>query len=396
MKRAVLGALILSVTLSAAGEAQRIKLAMPVKQLEAASVKDPNDVTARYNLALGYWSEKKYDQAEEQLKDALSVEPRFALAHLALAMLPFARRSDLWNENLEGRVPVEWRDRLIDADRHYRTAFMMNPLLDLRILGAVSPKKSVLWDVDPYLSALYNEWIRGFDDFQTGDYAGAYLRLERLARDLNAAGRQSRRDVPSDLLWYRGLAAAHLGKSAEAAADFAELLDRAARDEDPSRLTYLPVQANTYRATLAAVHRAAGRSDEAARLYREVLENDAGAYMAHIALADLHEANGDLNNALLQRQAAAAANPDDFSTEVEIGITLARLGRLPEAEQSLKRAAAAQPRSPRPWYVLGLIQQQSGRLDEARVSYEKFLETVPSRFENEIADAKRRMTQLGG
>jgi hypothetical protein len=44
--------------------------------------------------------------------------------------------------------------------------------------------------------------------------------------------------------------------------------------------------------------------------------------------------------------------------------------------------------------VLGLIQQQTGRPDEARVSLETFLSTVPSRFEAEIADAKRRLAQL--
>lgn len=393
MRRAVI-AMALGLLLAQDIDAQRIKLSVPLKDLEAASQRDPNDVAARYNLALGYWSQKKYDQAEAELNDALSIEPRFALAHLALSMLPFARREDLWNENLERRTPVEWRDRIIESDRHYRTAFMLNPLLDLRILAAVSPKRSVLWDVNPYLSALYNEWLRGFDDFMEGDYAGAYLRLERLARELNQAGRQRIEDVPSDVLWYRGLAAAHVFKYDEAIADMSELIRRSDERQDPTRLTYLPLETNTYRSVLAAVYRAAGRTDDAVGMYREVLEHDAGSYMAHIALADMAEARGDMLAALAQREAASAANPDDFSTDVEIGITLARLGRIPEAEEALRRVADVQPRSPRPWYVLGLIQQQTGRPDEARVSLETFLSTVPSRFEAEIADAKRRLAQL--
>ena len=128
----------------------------------------------------------------------------------------------------------------------------MNPLLDLRILAAVTPKKSVLWEADPYFSAIYNQWMRPFDDFMTGDYASAYLRLQRLARDLTAAGRQDVSRVPAWLLWYRGLAAAHVFKHDEAIADMRELVHRAEDEEDPSRLTYMPLEPNTYRSVLAA------------------------------------------------------------------------------------------------------------------------------------------------
>jgi tetratricopeptide (TPR) repeat protein len=393
MRRAVL-TLFLCLTAAQDGLAQRIELPMSVKDMEAASAADANDVFARYNLALGYWTQKKYDRAEANLKEAISIEPRFALAYLTLAMLPFAQREDLWNEMMEERVPVEWRDRMIESDRHYRTAFMLNPLLDLKIVGAVTPKKSALWANDPYYSAMYDEWFRGFDDFQTGDYAGAYLRLQRLARDLTAAGRQNVKDVPTALLWYRGLAAAHVANHDAAIEDLRELLRRAELDEDPTGITYLPLEANTYRSVLASVLRAAGRTDEAAAMYREVLERDVGAYTAHVALADMAEARGDLEGALVERQAASAANPDDFSTDVEIGITLVRLGRVAEAEEILDRVSAVQPRSPRSWYVLGLIQQQTGRPQQARASLEKFLEVVPKRFNAEIADAKQRLSQL--
>jgi tetratricopeptide (TPR) repeat protein len=394
MKRAMLGVLLCAVAVNEAA-AQRIQLPMSVKDMEAASAADPNDVMARYNLALGYWTQKKYDDSEANLKDAISIEPRFALAWLALAVLPFAQREDLWNETLEERIPVEWRDRMIESDRQYRTAFMLNPLLDTKIVGAITPRKSVLWSMDSYYAAMYDEWFRGFDDFQTGDYAGAFLRLQRLARDLTAAGRQNVRNVPTGLLWYRGLAAAHIVNWDASIEDLRELLRRAEEEEDPSRLTYLPLEANTYRSVLATVLRAAGRNDEAAAMFTEVLERDAGAYTAHIALADMAEARGDLHAALLARQAASAANPDDFSTDVEIGITLVRLDRVAEAEEVLNRVAAVQPRSPRAWYVLGLIQQQTGRPEEARTSLEKFLETVPSRFTREIADAKQRLSTLG-
>lgn len=395
MKRAMLGVL-LCLAAASAGAAQRIELPMSVKEMEAASAADPNDVMARYNLALGYWTQEKYEEAEANLKDAISIEPRFALAYLALAVLPFAQREDLWTETMNGDVPVDWRDRMYESDRQYRAAFMINPLLDTKIIGAVTPRKSGRWAMDPYFAAIYDEWFRGFDDFQTGDYAGAYLRLQRLARDMNAAGRQNVKNVPTDLLWYRGLAAAHTANYDAALEDIGELLRRAEENEDPSELTYLPLEANTFRSVLATILRAAGRTGQAVAMYREVIERDAGAYTAHLALANMAEERGDLGAALDERRAASAANPDDFSIDVEIGITLVRLNRIAEAEESLLRAAAAQPRSPRPWYVLGLIQQQTGRPTEARASLEQFLATVPKRFTSEIADAKRRLSELGG
>src|SRR5262245_40730342 len=85
--------------------AQRIKMSVKVPELETRVKQDSNDAAAHYNLALGYWSEKRYDEAEKQLRAAIQVEPRFAVAHLGLAFLPFARRSKLFVEAYEDAVP---------------------------------------------------------------------------------------------------------------------------------------------------------------------------------------------------------------------------------------------------------------------------------------------------
>jgi hypothetical protein len=37
---------------------------------------------AHYNVALGYWNEKRLDDAERSPKTAIAIEPRFAPAHL--------------------------------------------------------------------------------------------------------------------------------------------------------------------------------------------------------------------------------------------------------------------------------------------------------------------------
>src|SRR5213080_2454100 len=54
--------------------AQNIKLSSSLPDLEAAARKDSNDAQALYNVALGYWSKKRYDDgnAPSALRSPLS------------------------------------------------------------------------------------------------------------------------------------------------------------------------------------------------------------------------------------------------------------------------------------------------------------------------------------
>ncbi|MEN8145835.1 MAG: tetratricopeptide repeat protein, partial [Gemmatimonadota bacterium] len=258
--------------------AQRIKLSMKLSELEKAAVADSNDAVAHYNLALGLWGKKRLDDAEQSLKTALELDPRFAPAHLALAYIPFARNDDLWEE-----VPEEWKDEMRESDRNYRRAFMIDPLVELRIVGAVVPAKSVLWTHDEVLSRLYDEWIQGFDDFRDGKYSAAYFRFDRMIDNLDGDKHPDR--VPTSIFWFQCLTAAHLERYDEAIEIAQYLLDQSKQEEEGDHLVHLPLQTNEYRYVLAFLHQKAGLRDAAAKLYQETLENDFGLYMAHVRLA---------------------------------------------------------------------------------------------------------------
>lgn len=277
--------------------AQRIKLPVGLPELEATVKADSNDAVAHYNVALGYWSRTRYDDAERELVEATTLDPRFAMAYLARAYLPFARRPELWNEVLEGRVPTEWTAALETSTRLYRQAFMIDPLVDMRIAGAVVPPKSILWETDEALAAIYQGWARGFDDFRDADYAAVFFRLSRMV-DALLIGRHSLSKIPSGILWYRGLAAAHLDRHADAIRDSQELLDRSVGVERRDSLVYVPLRTNEYRYVLAVLKQRAGDDAGATQLFREALENDRGLYMAHVQLARLAEKAGDLDGAL--------------------------------------------------------------------------------------------------
>jgi len=94
-------------------------------------------------VALGYWGKKRYDDAERALHVATSIEPRFPQALLALAYLPYARRPDLWEEVVRGKVPDGLKAALVDAARLGRRSFLIDPLVDLPIIGAVAPPRRV-------------------------------------------------------------------------------------------------------------------------------------------------------------------------------------------------------------------------------------------------------------
>lgn len=80
-----------------AGEAmaQRVRLSVPMDELVLRAERDSNDAPAHYEVALGYWLGKKYDLAEQHLRQAILIEPKTAAAYLALSYLPYARRSKL-------------------------------------------------------------------------------------------------------------------------------------------------------------------------------------------------------------------------------------------------------------------------------------------------------------
>jgi tetratricopeptide (TPR) repeat protein len=388
--------LLLAIGAVAPLRAQRIRTAVSFDVLQAAVVRDSNDAAAHYNLGVGHWSKGRYDEAERSFRSALAIEPRFALAHLALAYLPFARRDKLWDETLEGKVPTEWVAAVRESDREYRRAMLADPMVDLKIMGAVEPGIPAIWQVNEQLAELYDAVYRGFDDFRDGKYASAYGRFQQLAHDLDWDGHPDRANTT--FLYFRGLAAAHLNRLPEAIEDVATVYDRLRARETERRdsLTYLPLETNDYRYLLADLRLRSGQPRLAEPLFQQVVEQDAGNYMAHVRLADLHETAQEWEAAIAERRHAADANPEDASLLLDLGVTLGKAGKFADAEVALADAATANPRDTRSLYWLGIAREQLGKTIEARQAFERFIALAPSRYARQIEAARVRMTRLGG
>lgn len=374
--------------------AQRIRLPASLSELESRAATDSNDATAHYNLALAYWSAERYNDAERALQQAVLIDPRFAPGYLALAYLPFARHPELWREIDERRVPDEWRKPLEESDRLYRRAYLIDPLVDTRIIGATFPGKSVLWSIDDQLFRLYDYVFQGIDDLATGRYEDAYVHFQRMINDLD--GDRHPKRIPAWVLWYHGLAAGHLNRREEAVQDFQMLLDRVLEKEVQRRdsLVRIPLETNQYRYVLAWAENLAGRVNDARRLFQEALVNDAGLYMAHVQLAGIYESSRMWDEAIAERQHAVNANPDDPSLALDLGVTFAKTGRWEQAAATLRLAMEANPRDARTPYYLGVVEQQLANKEDARAAFTRFLAIAPSRYDRQIADARQRLAAL--
>ena len=366
-------------------QSQGLKVSQRLKDLEATAQRDSNDPFAHYNLALGYWSKKHYDDAERELKTSVLIEPRLAEAWLALGALPYARRSQLREETMRGKVPQEWTGPLRDSQRLMRRAFVIDPLVDLMLLGATEPSQGPM--LLKFRGVIILAVVNPYAAFEHGHYSEAYQNLDGWVRG------RPRESVPSLMLWYHGLAAAHIELFGPAIFDMETLLQRAQQREQTDSFT-VPFQTNDYRYVLATFKERVGDLPEAVRLYRDALESDLGLYMAHVHLAEIYASTQQWDSALTESREAILTNPDDPSSLLTHGILLTRAGQLAAAEDTLRRAMEANPRDARVPYFLGLAQLALHKTDDARVTLQRFMAIAPSRYQPQVREVQDSLAKV--
>ena len=201
--------------------------------------------------------------------------------------------------------------------------------------------------------------------------------------------------IPSEVLWLHGLSAARLGRFEPGIRALTVLVGRAAR-EDQADTTGLPLflATNDMRYMLAFFRAKAGHQWSAVNTYREVLVSDLGYWMAHVRLADLLEALGRPDEALLERDQALAMNPADPMLRFELGVTLGRAGRAAEADSMLALAQAALPRMALIPYRRAELAWLRNDPEAARAGCEAFLALASGGLTDEIADAQIRLEVL--
>jgi tetratricopeptide (TPR) repeat protein len=363
-----------------------------IDSLERIVAVDSNDAVLHYDLATAYWAVKRYDDAERELHEAVALAPQYAEAYLALSAIPVTRGAKYWRkfEKEHGKAAVE--QAFESADRLYRKALLINPLVQSGILGKV-PEKSEVRDGIYIFSAWWLQpMARSINALRNARYQKALDLLQGLLDDHKAGA--DGLHLPEEVLWYHGIAAAALGRYDDAIHDFAILTGRAIADEQANPLTAVPLKANDYRYVLATMLYLAGRSHQAAPTFRRALEFDIGLYPAHVQLARMFEAEQRWDEAIMERRAAVNANPDDASLLTDLGRTLLRAGKLEEAAEALAQAMAANPRDPYSPHLAGIVALRLDRKEAARDAFKRFLALAPSRFATQIAEVRGQMQLL--
>ncbi|HKA60355.1 MAG TPA: tetratricopeptide repeat protein, partial [Gemmatimonadales bacterium] len=281
-----------------------------LKDLEAWAREDTNDARRTYYLGLAHWRQHHWRQADSLLRLAMAMEPRYPEAYLALASLPYARRTKLRDEEMRDRVPEAWRPAVKEARELYQRAFRTDPMVNLEIMGIDVPEEPQALNYNLRDYQIYLRYYAWAVDLAMGRYLSARERLASLAEQEFDESKHPDK-VPDYILWYRGLAAAHSGQYARAIPDFRALLNRTLKQQQRDEVIPVPLNDNEYRFMLAVLHDRAGNTDSAVALYQESLEHDLGLVMAHSYLASIHEQAGRDSAALLERQRAVEVSSED-------------------------------------------------------------------------------------
>lgn len=382
-----------AVAVSAASAQQRQTKPPTLAELEARVRQDSLDPESHFRLAARYFTLKRFDDEERELRVTIAIDPRYAPAYLWLGDLPFDRRPKLWRELRKGKVPSEFQPAVEQSYRLWRQAFLIDPMVDFRIVGATAPPEDMVVIPD-YGRATTDHLLRlGLGAFGAARYELAYgaldLWVQRAYQDKPADS------LPDFLFLYRGLAAGHQRLYNRAIADLQVLLTRSLKAESADTLLLFPLQTNDYRYVLAVLHQIWGKPADAIRLYQEAVAGDLGLYMAHVRLAQIYRSYKMWDQAIAEAQRATETNPDDPSAVRELGVILSEAGRAAQAEEALGRATAANPRDPRAVYHLGVVRQDLAKPAEAREALTRFVAMAPpARYERELADARQRLTSL--
>ena len=131
----------------------------------------------------------------------------------------------------------------------------------------------------------------------------------------------------------------------------------------------------------AQMHQQAGRSDEAERAYRLILDRVPGQPDALHGLGLLTYRRGNVKDAIGWLAQACAAGPRNPVYRFNHGVVLQRAGLLAEAAQAYHQAIQLNPRYIEPRTNLGNAYQEMGRLADAQAAYEQAVAINPDHAE---------------
>jgi len=351
----------------------------------------PDDIEVRYNLGGSYRTAGKLEQAIEQYREVLRLDPRHAAALIN------------WATCLPAR----------EAIAYYRRAFELRPDwvatgnvnheygMTLAVAGQADAAREVfdrrLAQANPNERALAHRSL-GQLDLLAGRFAHARPHFEQaVALHLSAGSRPS---AGRDRLMGA------MGETARGDSVGAVRVLRQAAAEVPLESGWIVVRARIGRAYLAAGAIQAARAlfDESERWSRDHVPQDAERRELRLLEAALLTASGHADSALVALRPFATQEPPDVEGTQVLAAAYEQAGRWPEAAAALRALIdreAVKYELLVPWVLahrrLGSIAERLGRREDAVRSYSRFAELwrgADPEVQAQVADARARASQI--
>jgi len=156
--------------------------------------------------------------------------------------------------------------------------------------------------------------------------------------------------------------------------------------------------ASTAQLRAAAAHLAAGRLQEAAVAYGEVLARTPQDFEAHYQLGTIKVQLGDSREGHRLLEVASRLDPAHAETWLHLGMAAQNLGRLEEAVAHYRQAASLGPQNAAAPFRLGVLLRHLRRQDEALAAFNRGLELAPAgtAIRQQRGELKFEMQDLDG
>jgi len=283
-------------------------------ELRAVIRREPDAVNAHNALGMLLQSSERWDEAAEQFKAALHVDPRFAFAAMNLA-------------------------QVLSAQRRYSAAIFYLK----KALEAGPPQGSV----EPLRLAL------GMAYAQDGNFKDAIATIESVVRS------------------HSDSAEAHFNLATVYAKQGLRVGYEAAVEEFRKSLEINPDD-NLARISLAKALLSLQRYGEALPYLKEYTRRKPGDYEGSYVLGTAYRELGQFDEAKEALRRAARLRPDNYDVRYDLGVVLAHGGELEKGIEQLEAAEQINPHAPEAHYQLGLLLEKTNQKMRAQKELKTF------------------------
>jgi Flp pilus assembly protein TadD len=135
---------------------------------------------------------------------------------------------------------------------------------------------------------------------------------------------------------------------------------------------------------LGVTYAAAGRYEDALRLYLRAIQRGVQSPKLYGRIAELYLREGKKNEAIAYYEKAAQVDPTDVQAQNNLAMAYLEIARASDAERVFRRVLAIDDRSADAYNGLGIIAIQKQHLAEGRVDFERAVELDPELLEAQV------------